>query len=110
MGIQVDEALDADTWRLVIESAAAYLEVQLDGMQQLRRLVDFLRRVGEPAGLAQDEIRIGRAGPVFGWDLEAPRRLYVWINRGGKNSAQVTLTEEQAQAVAGALQEAADAD
>jgi hypothetical protein len=109
MGIQVDEALDSDTWRLVIDSPAAYLVVQLDGAQQLRRLVGFLRRAGEPAAVARDEIRFGRAGPIFGWDPEAPRRLYIWINRSGKNSAQVTLTDEQALAVGRALEEAADA-
>ena len=106
--VEVDEAIEAKAFKLSIDMPRCHVSIQIDGVGQLEKLIAFLR-VGEPALGAFGEFRIGRPVAIWVWDDETPGRLFIWLNRSGKNSIRVELTQNQVGCIRLALTEATKA-
>lgn len=105
--VEVDEAIEADVWKLSIDTPACYVSVQIEGRVELAKLEAFLRRAdsAHPLG-ALREYRIPRSSTVFVWDDETSGRLFLWLGRAGKNSIRAELGQQQAECIRSALAEA----
>jgi hypothetical protein len=99
--IELDECLNSEAFRLTYDTAPIYLSLHLENVKALRRLHGFLVR-SEPGS----ELRFAHATVSFQWDDEIPGRLFIWLNRRGKNRTQVTLSRAEAETVATTLAEA----
>lgn len=109
--VEVDEAIEAEAWRLSIDTPACHISVQIDGSQQLDQLLEFLRRASNDHALAHSgEFRRGPPWTTWVWDDEGQWRLFIWLNRSGKNSMRTVLDDKQIGCVRSALAEAARSD
>jgi hypothetical protein len=109
--VEVDEAIDADVWKLSIDTPAYYIAVQIEGKKELDQLLEFLSRAdsGHPLG-AIGEFPTRRSAAIWVWDDETPPRLFVWLNRMGKHSMRAELSRKQVGCIRSALAEATRPD
>jgi len=109
--VEVDEAIDADVWKLSIDMPACYISVQIEGGKELNQLLEFLRRANpnHPLG-AFGEFRMPRSSIIWTWDDETSGRLFVWLNRTGKHSIRTELRPQQIDCIRSALDEATRPD
>ena len=105
--VEVDEAIEADVWKLSIDMPACHISVQIDGSGQLDQLLEFLRRVdhGHPLG-PFGEFRVGPPWTTWVWDDETSGRLFIWLNRASKHSMRAVLDGPQVDCIRSALAEA----
>jgi len=105
--VEVDEAIEADVWKLSIDMPACYISVQIEGSNELEQLLEFLRRPdpAHPLG-AFGEFRIPRSSTILVWDDETSGRLFLWLNRTGKNSMRAEFDQKQVDCIRSALAEA----
>jgi hypothetical protein len=105
--VEVDEAIEADVWRLLIDMPGCYVSFQIEGRKQLAELVEFLGRADQPDSLGQiGELGFGRPETSWVWDDETPRRLFIWLNRADPSSMRATLNPQQVNCIRLALTEA----
>jgi hypothetical protein len=105
--VEVDEAIDADAWRISIDMPSCYISVQIDGTRQFEQLLEFLRRADrDPPVGPLGEFRVGRPWTTWVWDDETAGRLYIWLNRSGKHSMRAELDARQVECIRAALAEA----
>jgi hypothetical protein len=105
--VEVDEAIDSETWKLSIDMPVCYVSVQIEGSKELGQLLDFLRRADadHPLG-AFGEFRIPRSSAILVWDDETSGRLFIWLNRSGKHSIRAELGRQQVDCIRSALADA----
>lgn len=105
--VEIDEAIEADIFRLSIDMPALYISLQIDGGGELQQLIAFLRMGDSRHPLAPlGEFRLGRPSTTWVWDDETLGRLFLWLNRGGKNSMCAELHQKQVECIRSALAEA----
>lgn len=105
--VEVDEAIEADVWRLSIDIPDFYVSVQIDGRKKLNELLEFLRQADLDRPLGPfGEFTLGRPWTIWVWDDETPSRLFIWLNRSGKNSMRAVLGRRQVNCIRSALAEA----
>jgi hypothetical protein len=106
--VEVDEAIEAEVWRLSIDMPGCYISVQIDGTKQLGELVEFLRRADQSHSVGPvGELEFGQPQASWVWDDETPRRLFIWLNRADTSSMRATLNPQQVNCIRSALTEAA---
>jgi hypothetical protein len=98
--VEIDEAIEADVWKLSINVPGCYISVELDGDIQRDELTRFL------SGANTGEFRLGPPWTTWVWDDETPGRLFVWVNRASKHAMCAELSPEQVDCVRSALAEA----
>ena len=105
--VEIDEAIEADAWKVSIGTPDCYISVQIVGSKELNRLLEFLRRAdpNHPLG-AFGEFRIPRSSTIWVWDDETSGRLFLWLNRAGKHSIRAELDRQQIDCIRSALAEA----
>jgi hypothetical protein len=105
--VEVDEAIEADVWKLSIDMPACYISVQIEGSNEVKKLLEFLHRADttHPRG-AVGEFRIPRSSTLLVWDDETSGRLFLWLNRSGKNSIRAEFGQQQIDCICSALAEA----
>lgn len=105
--VEVDEAIEADVWKLSIDMPACYISVQIEGSSELERLLEFLGRANpaHPLG-AFGEFRIQRSSTLLMWDDETPGRLFLRLGGTKKNSMRAELGQQQIACIRSALAEA----
>jgi hypothetical protein len=107
MIVEVDEAIEAEVWRLSIDMPSCYISVQIDGKKQLGELLEFLHQPDQPDSPAQvAEFELGHPESLWVWDDEKPRRLFVWLNRGATNAMRAVLDPQQVNCIRSALTDA----
>lgn len=105
--VELDEAIEADVWRLSIDTPGCYVSFQIDGRKELAELVEFLGRADQPDSLGQTgELGLGRPETSWVWDDETPQRLFIWLNRADPSSMRATLNPQQVNCIRAALTEA----
>lgn len=106
--VEVDEATEADAWKLSIDTPACHISIQIDGSQQLDQFLEFLRRADNGHEFAHSgEFRVGPPWMTWVWDDEGQGRLFIWLNRSGKHSMRTVLDHNQIGCIRSALAEAA---
>jgi hypothetical protein len=105
--VEVDEAIEAEAWKLSIDTPVCYVSVQIDGRKELDELLTFLRRADQDHPLGQfGELNIGPPWITWVWDDETSGRLFIWLNRASKHSMRVQLGQQQVNCIRSALAEA----
>lgn len=108
MVVEIDEAIEADVWRLSIDMRGCDVSVQIDGRKQLADLLEFLGRTDTPHLPGPvGELEFGHPLTSWVWDDETPRRLFVWLNRADASSMRLVLDPQQVGCIRSALLEAA---
>lgn len=106
--VEVDEAIEADVWRLSIDTPDCHASVQIDGRKQLGELLEFLGRSDQPHSVGPvTELELGQPQISWVWDDETPGRLFLWLNRTDMNSMRTVLDRQQVTCIRSALMEAA---
>lgn len=105
--VEVDEALEADVWKLSIDMPACYISLQIEGSTDVELLLEFLRRVDPKHPLGPfGEFRVPGSSTIWVWDDETSGRLFLWLNRTGKHSIRAELGRQQIECICSALAEA----